>query len=179
MSFWHGRLLKQTLPHNMKIGIFSDVHNNVSNLQQAFDSMHAIGCRHFIFLGDITTPMTLQAMVNMCNGLPIDILPGNNDFSYGDLRYMVTAENVTFHRDPAVIRRYGLNFALSHTKALASNTRTNDIIDIVLYGHTHVAEKSISNGILYANPGELQGRTGLCSFAVLNTDSVSLEHYFL
>ena len=64
----------------MKIGIFSDIHDRTNHLEQAMHRMLRLGCGHFIFLGDCTTPESFRRLLELAQGLPLDAVPGNNDY---------------------------------------------------------------------------------------------------
>ena len=49
----------------MKIGIFSDLHNRTDHLEPAMHRMRLLGCGHFIFLGDCTTPESFRRLIEL------------------------------------------------------------------------------------------------------------------
>lgn len=63
--------------------------------------------------------------------------------------------------------RYRVKSGLSelHRRAVNAN------VDVVLYGHTHVASVDVIDGILFVNPGSLQKGNGEKSFARLSIGS--------
>lgn len=156
----------------MNIGIFSDIHDRLDHLEQAMDDMHRLGCGHFMFLGDCTTPASFRRLLELTGNLPLDAVPGNNDYELTEMRRMASASAAArLHRDHALITRYGLTFSLSHYPKYALQSFRREEAEIILYGHTHMAEKEWQGERLIANPGELQGRTGRLGFGVLDTDS--------
>lgn len=164
----------------MKIGIFSDMHDRTDHLQLAMHQMCLLECGHFIFLGDCTTPESFQRMIELTQGLPLDAVPGNNDYDLLAMRHMASSSPAArLHPEHAVIIRYGLRLSLSHYPQFARREASNGTVDVALYGHTHQALREIWGGGLVANPGELQGRTGRIGFGILDTDTRLLNLHSL
>ena len=72
----------------MKIGIFSDLHNRTDHLEPAMHRMRLLGCGHFIFLGDCTTPESFRRLIELTEDFPLDAVPGNNDYDVETMRRM-------------------------------------------------------------------------------------------
>ena len=70
----------------MKIGIFSDLHNRTDHLEPAMHRMRLLGCGHFIFLGDCTTPESFRRLIELTEDFPLDAVPGNNDYDVETMR---------------------------------------------------------------------------------------------
>lgn len=156
----------------MKIGIFSDMHDRTDHLEHAMHRMRQLDCGHFMFLGDCTTPESFQRLIELTEGLPMDAVPGNNDYELDIMRRMAAnAPAARLHPEHALITRYGMKFSLSHYPRYAMQEARRGGVDAALYGHTHQAVQEMYDGCLLANPGELQGRTGRIGFGILDTDS--------
>ena len=155
----------------MKIGIFSDLHNRTDHLEPAMHRMRLLGCGHFIFLGDCTTPESFRRLIELAEDFPLDAVPGNNDYDVETMRRMAASSPAArLHPEHALITRYGMKLSLSHYPKYALREARSGNADAALYGHTHQAV-SERCGCLLANPGELQGRTGRIGFGVLDTDT--------
>ena len=164
----------------MKIGIFSDIHDRTDHLEPAMRQMHRQGCGHFIFLGDCTTPESFRLLLELTQGLPLDAVPGNNDYELPVMDQMAAASPAArLHPGHAVITRYGMNLSLSHDPKYAWQEVRQGHVDAALYGHTHQALQEMAGNCLIANPGELQGRTGRLGFGILDTDSRTMNLHTL
>ena len=69
------------LVHAMKIGLISDTHDNIQNIQKAIISFNEKLVRVVIHAGDIVSPETVEAFDGM---IPIGVL-GNNDLQIHEL----------------------------------------------------------------------------------------------
>lgn len=74
----------------MKIGVFSDMHDRTDHLELAMRQMRLLDCGHFMFLGDCTTPESFQRLIELTGGLPLDAVPGNNDYELAIMRQLAT-----------------------------------------------------------------------------------------
>lgn len=50
--------------------------------------MRLLGCGHFIFLGDCTTPESFRRLIELTEDFPLDAVPGNNDYDVETMRRM-------------------------------------------------------------------------------------------
>lgn len=74
--------------NTMKIGVFSDMHDRTDHLELAMRQMRLLDCGHFMFLGDCTTPESFQRLIELTWGLPLDAVPGNNDYELAIMRQL-------------------------------------------------------------------------------------------
>lgn len=156
----------------MKIGIFSDLHDRTDHLEPAMRQMRLMDCGHFFFLGDCTTPESFLRILELTGGLPLDAVPGNNDYELLLMHRMAAnSPAARLHPEHALITQYGMKFSLSHYPKYALREARNGRVDAALYGHTHQAVRETYGTCLLANPGELQGRTGRIGFGILDTDT--------
>lgn len=156
----------------MKIGVFSDMHDRTDHLEPAMRQMRLLDCGHFMFLGDCTTPESFQRLIELTGGLPLDAVPGNNDYELAIMRQLAVCSTAArLHPEHVLLTRYGMKFSLSHYPKYAMQEARSGSVDAALYGHTHQAVREMYRGCLLTNPGELQGRTGRIGFGILDTDS--------
>ena len=88
----------------MKIGIFSDLHNRTDHLEPAMHRMCLLGCGHFIFLGDCTTPESFRRLIELTEDFPLDAVPGNNDYDVETMRRMAASSPAArLHPEHALI----------------------------------------------------------------------------
>ncbi|MFR2948160.1 MAG: metallophosphoesterase family protein [Akkermansia muciniphila] len=137
----------------MKIGIFSDLHNRTDHLEPAMHRMRLLGCGHFIFLGDCTTPESFRRLIELTEDFPLDAVPGNNDYDVETMRRMAASSPAArLHPEHALITRYGMKLSLSHYPKYALREARSGNADAALYGHTHQAVSERCGGCLLANP---------------------------
>ncbi len=160
----------------MKIGVFSDVHDKIDHMQLAMDQMHILGCGHFIFLGDCCTPACFRKMVEFSRDLPLDAVPGNNDYNTEALRDIANRSTAArVHSAHALITRHGIKLSLSHYPKYALQEARLGSVDVALYGHTHETYRAMEGDCLIANPGEIQGRFGKIGFGILDTERLTIN----
>jgi uncharacterized protein len=139
-----GQVLKKQRGYSMKIGIVGDTHRNIEYLGKVADWLIERQKIAMVYhLGDDYDD------VKCLSEKYIDIVqvPGIYDERYinGSLPKTVV-ENVL-----------GLRILLVHT--LDKDVTKDDKLmsDIILYGHTHKYEITLSDGLLCMNPGHLKG----------------------
>jgi hypothetical protein len=161
----------------MKIGVCSDVHDNLEALQGALEGMRAAGVEVVLFCGDFNAPFTLKAMAEGFDG-PVHVVWGNND---GDQWLMTEIahqlENVHLHGVFAELdlddHRY--QAAVVHYPRLGHALAHSDLYDLVCYGHDHEAHHELVGETRLVNPGELMGRFGPPSYAIVDSETNQVE----
>ena len=160
----------------MEIGIFSDVHDNLSNLDRVLDTFSRRSIDTLIFCGDFCSPIPARVI----GGYDGDVhcVFGNGD---GD-RFAIsrwTAENaprMRLHGEHAELRIDGSRIAVTHYplygQALA---RTGDY-QAVFSGHTHKRHEERFGECLWLNPGEVLGFMGAPTCAVYDTTIEKAEY---
>lgn len=156
----------------MRIAICSDIHDNIWKLESALVSMSRANA--LIFCGDFCAPFTLTQLAHGFEG-PIHAVLGNND---GDQRLLLAmadeAANVTLHGQFADLELDGLRVAINHYPEIARGLAVSDLYDVVCYGHDHILNKEMVGDTLLINPGEIMGRFGRSTFALLDTSDKSV-----
>ena len=128
---------------NMKIIVLSDTHGN-------FDSFDTIVRNNkdadmFIHLGDGESEY--EDVQNLNPGRDFYYVKGNNDYGLWSASQVIP---MGIHKAFAT---HGHRYSVwNGTELLAANAAANDC-DIALYGHTHVRDISMKNGIYIMNPG--------------------------
>lgn len=162
----------------MKIGIISDIHDNVENLEWAVKKIQELQVDKVFALGDYSSPYIVERLGLI--GVPIAAVWGNND---GDkitmLRVVQTDENnlIKFERDVfAEIKYDGELYFIAHYALLAENAAMSGKYKAVFHGHTHKQREEILNSTLIVNPGKLASYPkGVISFAIYDTKSGSVK----
>lgn len=137
----------------MKIGVLSDTHGHLENLQRALKALGERGVDVICHLGDDYDDIKA---VKVPSGAEVVQVPGV--FS-------------PYYRDPKIPNRLlkhweGWRFLLTHTRARHENDLPSDPdpeelskrgeVEVVFYGHSHVPEVRVQGGVLFLNPGHLK-----------------------
>ncbi|MDX1568317.1 MAG: metallophosphoesterase [Longimicrobiales bacterium] len=148
----------------MQVGVLSDIHDHLENLERALELFSKEGVDTLCFCGDFCSPIPARVLGGY-DGV-VHCVFGNGD---GDRFRMLQAEEsgeagaLRLHGEHAELEIGGRRVALTHFplygQALA---RTGDY-DAVFSGHTHEAgeERFPDAGeCLWVNPGEILGWKG-------------------
>lgn len=163
----------------MIIGVLSDIHDNMKNLEIALEKLNARKADEIIFCGDFCSPFAARRLAE--TDLPVHAVFGNND---GD-RFNIQRVTASFPK----FRLYGeyigdtdnqlvldgVKFGVTHYPYYAKPMIKTGWYDCVLYGHNHKADKQLFAGNLMMNPGEIAGVFGPPGFAILDTRLKSSE----
>jgi len=134
------------------IGVMSDTHGNIENMKTVAKLMLEQDVEWIIHLGDFyKDALELDSLTER-----VIKVPGVFSDEYQN-------PNIPNR----LIRNFnGVKVLITHTKESHENDLKGDIkpeelvaekkVDVVLYGHTHVYGATVSNGVLFVNPGHLQ-----------------------
>lgn len=156
----------------MKIVIFSDLHDNLVNLDKCLNWCKQNDISILIGCGDITNQQTLEVLAKKFTG-PIYLVRGNVDMfsgldmqQYQNIRYLgvwgqaeIAGQSVGIAHDPADIGRF---IKMPEVK-------------IIFYGHTHKPWLETRAGKKLINPGTLGGVFTRATFAFWNLETGELE----
>ncbi len=154
----------------VKIAVCSDIHDNLSALEAALEGMREAGADVLLFCGDFNAPFTLKALAEGFPG-PVHVVWGNND---GD-KWLLTeiarqCDNVTLHGIFAEIELDTYRVAMVHYVRLGRALAHADLYDLVCYGHDHDAHQEWVGDTLLLNPGEMMGRFGAPTYAIVDSE---------
>ena len=144
----------------MRILVISDSHGRALEIEKAIEAQPE--AKHIFFLGDCVSDVE---DLQYCYADRIfHIVEGNCD---GYTMYKtVDAENLFGKR---IVYTHGHSLGVKGGKARLYTVAKEQNADIVLFGHTHVAEAEYVDGVYYVNPGSLcSGRCGYTSYAVID-----------
>jgi uncharacterized protein len=142
----------------MKIGIISDTHDDIENVQRAIDLFGREEVKLIIHAGDFVFPGIIDEFKNLKNKQPdisiIGVL-GNNDGEklvllkkFNEMSGILEGEFIDTVID-------GFRFGIYHgtNSSLTEATIQSGIYDVFIHGHTHkIREKKIGK-TLVLNPG--------------------------
>jgi putative phosphoesterase len=159
----------------MKLGIISDTHNNLENLQAALTLLKAEGIGLLIHCGDATNMEVIQAL----GDFRVVYLFGNGDIPTGEMQetlHAMSPQNYaglvyTDHID-------GVSIAATHGHLEGQVDRwvSSGHFDYVFNGHSHRHRDVLVGNTHSINPGALGGlNVEARSFAVLDLQSRILK----
>ena len=159
----------------MLIGVFSDVHDHLDNLESVLVAFADRGIKDLLFLGDFCSPIPARR-IGSYDGT-VHCVFGNGDGDRFAMRSLPHEEfpALTLHGEHAELTLSNRRIAMTHYpfygKALA---RTGDY-DAVFSGHTHEPHVESFGATLWANPGEVLGWKGAPSYGVYHPDKNEIE----
>ena len=136
----------------MKIGVFSDSHDNVPMVKKAVELFNSEGVELVIHAGDFIAPFVVAAMADLkCRVVGVF---GNNDGERIGLsaRFEEVGE---VHPNLASVEVGGRKIAAMHYPELAEPIAKSGEYDIVIYGHTHaidVRKRRDSSSLIRVRP---------------------------
>ncbi len=159
----------------MKIAICSDSHDHIPHLRASVMLANDHGCAALIHCGDLISPFMLEELARFAGA--VHLIYGNN---VGDQHLIAS---LILHRFPAIthhgvfgaIEAGGRKIAFHHYPAMARNLALAGTFDVVCCGHDHTYLVERVGNTLVVNPGELLGKEAQPSFAVLETDDLTVK----
>ena len=153
----------------MKIGILSDSHRKTDLHRDALNHLLSKGVEYLLHAGDIMLEEHLKMIVE--SKLPYVCVYGNNDTSLISLhgKYNIFQEPYYFKIEALTIKMMHMPYYMSADA------------DMVVSGHTHMFEASLSGETLFINPGEVCGREkplSECAIVTVNKGVFEVEHYY-
>lgn len=147
----------------MLIGIFSDSHDNLRQIERAIREFENRRVEAVLHAGDIVAPFAAKVIARLT--VPVHVIYGNNDgekvglknvlpqIQHGPLQLVLDEKAVAMAHD------------LSQIPAVMK-----DRADVLVAGHTHEAVVREEDGKLVINPGECGGwLKGRSTVAILDT----------
>ncbi len=162
----------------MKIGIISDIHDQLDNLKWAVEKMQELKVQQVFALGDYSSPYIVERLGLV--GVSVVAVWGNND---GDQVAMFKAvqddpnNSIHFKKGTfAEVEYDGKKYFLTHYPLLAENAAMSGKYKATFHGHTHKQRSEILNNTPIINPGKLATYPDdIFSFAIYDTESSVVE----
>ncbi|NTU41756.1 MAG: metallophosphoesterase [Nitrospirales bacterium] len=136
----------------MIIGIISDSHDHLDNLQKAVDLFKERKVEHIIHAGDFTSPFTWRVLKHFEGGFTG--IFGNND---GERVLMRKLSSERVYTQPYKLTLAEKRIVVMHEPDVVDDLAASSHFDLIVFGHTHVPEIRRENNTLIVNPGELCG----------------------
>ena len=159
----------------MKIGILSDVHDNIKNLETAIMIFEENHVEQLLCCGDLISGIPMRKLGGFSGH--VDCVFGNND---GDkvLMHSIVHDNnfnITIHGDYASFEIGNLRVGMTHYPFYGKAMAKSGDYDLVACGHTHVANLWDFDGCLLVNPGPVLGFLHSPSVAIFDTDTRKVD----
>lgn len=156
----------------MKIAVISDIHDNLANLRRIADWCRAENVQGLICPGDVTSQETLFELKK--NFSPtIFLVRGNADFYESVDLDSLSGFNFLGRWGRATLG--GRTFGLCHEPQYIPSVLAQGPCQVVFYGHTHKPWLANQAGVLIVNPGNAAGLIYSPSFAVWETETMSIK----
>jgi putative phosphoesterase len=162
----------------MLIGVVSDTHNNLKNINQMISLFNKENVGVVIHTGDIANANALRKFSSL-NAALIGVY-GNNDRNEIGLEEVAEKYSFDFDPPPKIIKLSNKKIAIFHEPELIEATLAkNSDIDIALHGHTHRYKEERLNNTLIFNPGESAGMLkGKNAIGVIDLVSMNIKRIF-
>lgn len=162
----------------MLIGVVSDTHNNLKNIEQIISLFNNEEIKLVIHTGDIANAKSLAKFSNL-NADLIGVY-GNNDRNELGLQDVAIKYSFQFQEPPKLLTLFNRNIAVFHEPdSIDDFLILNKKIDIVLHGHTHRYRNEIEKDILFFNPGESAGmQAGMNAIGLVNLENLETKRIF-
>ena len=156
----------------MKIGVFSDSHDNVNMIKIAVNLFNAEGVELVIHAGDFIAPFAVAAMSGL-NCKVIGVFGNNDGERIGIAKGFESVGEV--HNNLAEVAVGNRKICAMHYPELAEAIAKSGEYDIVIYGHTHQIDVRQEKSLIL-NPGEVGGWvTGKSTVAIVDLNSLEVE----
>lgn len=131
----------------MRILVISDTHGDIDKAEEAIKNN--INVDLIIHLGDYFRDA--QRLSNMFPDIPIEYIYGNSDFMIGD----VPAEKVLEFEGKKIFITHGHRYSVKWDYEKLYKKAEEMHVDLILFGHTHVADLVEKDTCTILNPGSI------------------------
>lgn len=138
----------------MRIGVVSDTHNNMPNVQKIVQLFNQLEVDRVIHTGDITQAKTLEVFAHL--KMPLHGVYGNNDLERETLESAVCRYGFEFVDPPLHLTLDERQLTIVHDPKDLQIMECSDW-DLALHGHTHIKTIVYEQQRLTFNPGECAG----------------------
>ena len=162
----------------MILGVVSDTHNHVSNVDRIIDIFNSKKVDKVIHTGDITQAKTLARFSRLsCSLLGVF---GNNDLKENGLKEISKINGFRLEFPPFITKIGNRKIAILHEPDdIQDLIKENPSIDLILHGHTHRYRNEKIGDVKIINPGECAGIfKGKNAVGLLNLEDLKFERIF-
>jgi len=140
----------------MKLGVLSDTHNNLTNLEAALTFFRREGVETIIHCGDLTAPETASSM----RGFRVIHTAGNGDYANGQIRQVLVdldPQNFSGMVFSGEIAGVSIAATHGHLPGKAAELARSGEYRYVFSGHSHRRMEEQVGATRMVNPGALGG----------------------
>ncbi|MBU0471217.1 MAG: metallophosphatase family protein [Nanoarchaeota archaeon] len=159
----------------MKVGIISDTHDNIWNMDKIFAMIKNSNIETLIHCGDLCAPFIVKKLAEL--GMPVHFVFGNTDDRFLTTRVSANYENMNLYGDLAEFELDGKKFGVTHFPRIATALARSGDFDVVCFGHNHTKSEERIGKTLMVNPGEASGVAKDASFAIYDTKTDKVEFF--
>ncbi len=162
----------------MKIGVVSDTHNNLKNIDRIISLFNEEEITLVVHTGDIASASSLERFSKL-DGKLVGVY-GNNDRNEDGIKETAENYNFLFQEPPSLLALCQKNIAIFHEPDLIEDfLLQNQNTHVVIHGHTHRYVNETRNGVLFFNPGESAGmRVGSNAIGILDLKKLETKRIF-
>jgi len=162
----------------MILGVVSDTHNRLSNVEKIIDIFNEKNVDKVIHTGDITQAKTLNRFSRL--NCPLIGVYGNNDLAEKNLKDTAEQNGFNFQNPPFLLTISNKKIAIFHEPEDIENClKKNPSIQLIIHGHTHRYRNEKIGDVRIINPGECAGIIkGNNAIGVLNLEDLNFERIF-
>tara|TARA_Y100000746_G_scaffold205242_1_gene192270 strand:- start:369 stop:860 length:492 start_codon:yes stop_codon:yes gene_type:complete len=162
----------------MLVGVVSDTHNNITNIENIINIFNKEEVKLVIHTGDISKPQTLRLFSRL--NCPMMGVFGNNDRIEKGLKEVCDEYNFNFQDPPFPLTIEDKKIAVFHEPELIDKyIKEHKDIQLIIHGHTHRYREETLNDIVFFNPGESAGSMkGRNALGIINLHSLKIRRIF-
>lgn len=131
----------------MKILVLSDTHGETDKAEEVIRNQNDIDL--IVHLGDYFRDA--QKLSGMFPKIPIEYIYGNSDFMIGD----VEAEKILEIKGKRILITHGHRYSVKWDYDKLCRKAEEMKVDLILFGHTHIADMVIKGRYMLVNPGSI------------------------
>ena len=154
----------------MKIGVLSDSHNNVTNIQTALAAFRMEGIGTIIHCGDLTSKETAATL----GGFQVIHTIGNGDADAGSIRQALkglNADNFSAHVFTGELGGVSIAVTHGHLNGKVEELVHSGLYRYVFFGHSHHRQDQEYGDCRAINPGALGQRADRHTALIIELDS--------
>lgn len=151
----------------MRILVISDSHGRVNAIDKAILEQKDV--KDIFFLGDRLED--IEQLIPLYPERRFHLVSGNCDYNSSEKSQdVITLDNVK------ILFTHGHNFSVKYGLSRIREAAKQISANLVLYGHTHVANTEYVDGIYFVNPGSLSSpREGGPSYAFVDIEKGGIK----
>ncbi len=159
----------------MLVGVLSDIHDNLENLDKALAVFKERGIKQVVFCGDFCSPIPSRVLGEYDG--EVHCVFGNGDGDrFAMLRFSQELDNnLVLHGEHAELEFDGVKVAVTHYPFYAQALARTGDYQAVFSGHTHELHQETIGDCLWLNPGEVLGWKGRATCAVYDSQQNTAE----